>query len=143
MALYRGMSSSIVRTGLFSSITFGAYSHFKELFHVTDQNYVSLNMVCATTSTGFVESLICCPLELIKIRMQVGWVHIQKYSDIQIFILTPIEIIDPIWTTGSIYHMAKNTEDYSARWFPAWTLSWISTNLFKRSLGKCGLFWCL
>ncbi|KJE89647.1 carnitine/acylcarnitine carrier protein [Capsaspora owczarzaki ATCC 30864] len=71
-ALFKGMSSPLVASIVFNSILFGTFEEFKSrLSNPLTGQLSTANFVLSCTATGALESLLYCPLELVKARLQV------------------------------------------------------------------------
>jgi len=71
-SLYRGASPQILRSAISASVLFGLmgqYRYFYSKYLFEDKPNWAL--VAAATSTGFTESLMYTPFEVVKVRMQV------------------------------------------------------------------------
>jgi hypothetical protein len=69
--LYKGITASWVREGVYSSLRLGLYEPFKALLGETDPKNTPLWMKFAAGSmSGFVGSVVGNPTDLLKVRMQ-------------------------------------------------------------------------
>ncbi|XP_067621574.1 mitochondrial basic amino acids transporter isoform X2 [Eurosta solidaginis] len=67
-SLYRGMSSPLMGISAVNAIVFGVYGNIQR--GMTDSNSLYSHFVAGCAS-GFVQSIVCSPMELAKTRMQV------------------------------------------------------------------------
>lgn len=69
--LYKGVSASWLREGVYSSLRLGLYEPFKEMLGETDPKNTPLWMkFVAGSLAGFVGSVIGNPTDMLKVRMQ-------------------------------------------------------------------------
>ena len=69
--MYKGITASWVREGVYSSLRLGLYEPFKELLGETDLKYIPLWMkFVAGSFSGFVGFVVGNPADLLKVRMQ-------------------------------------------------------------------------
>lgn len=69
--LYKGITASWVREGVYSSLRLGLYEPFKQLLGETDPKNTPLWMkFMAGSMSGFVGSVVGNPTDLLKVRMQ-------------------------------------------------------------------------
>jgi solute carrier family 25 carnitine/acylcarnitine transporter 20/29 len=68
VGLYKGMSSPMAGVAVVNAIVFGVYGNFQR--HMPRPDALSSHFM-AGAAAGFVQSFVCCPLELVKIRLQV------------------------------------------------------------------------
>ncbi len=69
--LYKGITASWVREGVYSSLRLGLYEPFKALLGETDPKNTPLWMkFVAGSMSGFVGSVVGNPTDLLKVRMQ-------------------------------------------------------------------------
>ena len=66
--LYKGMSSPMAGVALVNAIVFGVYGNFQR--HLPRPDALSSHFIAGATA-GFLQSFVCCPLELVKSRLQV------------------------------------------------------------------------
>lgn len=74
---YKGMAFPIISAGVLNAIFFGIYGNTMRLFDNiekqagTENNaFRKLKVFIAGTSAGFVHTLVSCPVEVVKIRLQ-------------------------------------------------------------------------
>ncbi|KAI9349623.1 mitochondrial carrier domain-containing protein [Obelidium mucronatum] len=67
--LYKGMASPIVGVAAINSLLFGVHGWF--IHHIAGENTPTVaNIFWAGCGSGFVNSFLSCPMELVKIRLQ-------------------------------------------------------------------------
>lgn len=66
--LYKGMSSPMAGVAVVNAIVFGVYGNFQR--HLSRPDALSSHFM-AGAAAGFVQSFVCCPMELVKSRLQV------------------------------------------------------------------------
>jgi solute carrier family 25 protein 14/30 len=87
--LYKGITASWVREGVYSSLRLGLYEPFKQLLGETDPKNTPLWMkFTAGSMSGLVGSVVGNPTDLLKVRMQAWEGHPQSLS----------------WHTRTVYH---------------------------------------
>ncbi|CAI2374468.1 unnamed protein product [Moneuplotes crassus] len=70
-SLYKGLSATLLRESIYSSLRLGLYEPFKQLFGATDREHTPFYiMILSGASCGMVASAISNPADMIKIRMQ-------------------------------------------------------------------------
>ena len=69
-ALYKGMASPMVGMAAINAVVFGVQGTMMRWFGSTGQT-TPLHSIIAGSTAGGVQSLICCPMELVKSRLQV------------------------------------------------------------------------
>lgn len=70
--LYKGMASPLLGMAAINAIVFGVYGSCMRLMEGNSSNGPDLvKSYIAGSAAGLVQSVICCPTELIKLRMQV------------------------------------------------------------------------
>jgi solute carrier family 25 carnitine/acylcarnitine transporter 20/29 len=67
--LYRGMSSPLIGIAAINSVIFGVYGHTTRIVNESNLSPISKVAIAGAVS-GFANSFICCPIELVKIRLQ-------------------------------------------------------------------------
>ncbi len=68
--LYKGMSSPLIGVAVINSILFGVYGWSMALMHQDQSKPTLPAMFVAGSISGAVNCIICCPMELVKIRLQ-------------------------------------------------------------------------
>lgn len=69
-SLYKGLTATWVREGVYSSLRLGLYEPFKQLFGATDRAHTPLYiMVLSGAMSGMIGSALSNPADLLKIRM--------------------------------------------------------------------------
>lgn len=69
--LYKGMASPLVGVGLVNALLFGVYGLFLNSMMTKDQSSPTLTQIfLAGSGSGLVNSIISCPMELAKIKLQ-------------------------------------------------------------------------
>jgi solute carrier family 25 carnitine/acylcarnitine transporter 20/29 len=66
--LYKGISSPLAGVAVVNAIVFGVYGNFQR--HLPRPDALSSHFM-AGAAAGFVQSFVCCPMELVKSRLQV------------------------------------------------------------------------
>lgn len=76
--LYKGITASWLREGIYSSLRLGLYEPFKGLLGETDPKHTPLWVrFTAGSMSGFVGSVVGNPTDLLKVRMQ-AWTDAPK-----------------------------------------------------------------
>jgi len=71
--LFRGLSFPLVTGGLINGVLFGTYGSVGELLDKQGINHLDLHKVLFAGSIGGVaQSFVTCPVELIKVKMQIS-----------------------------------------------------------------------
>jgi len=71
LGLFKGMSSPLLASTLFTSIMFGSFESFKNFFQDgTDRELTYFEFTAAACATGLIESVFYCPFEHLKTKMQ-------------------------------------------------------------------------
>jgi len=71
VGLYKGMSSPLLASTLFTSIMFGSFESFKAFFQDgVDRPLTYAEFTMAACATGFIETVFYCPFEHLKTKMQ-------------------------------------------------------------------------
>jgi len=71
LALYKGMSSPLIASTLFTSIMFGSYESFRQYFcRDPNHKFTFVEFTISCCATGFIETLLYTPFEHLKIKLQ-------------------------------------------------------------------------
>ncbi|XP_069674023.1 mitochondrial basic amino acids transporter isoform X1 [Periplaneta americana] len=70
--LYKGMSSPLAGVAVVNAIVFGVYGHCQR--HLPQPDALSSHFM-AGAAAGLVQSFVCCPMELVKTRLQLQGQH--------------------------------------------------------------------
>lgn len=90
--LYRGMSSPMGGVAVVNAIIFGVYGNVQRRTQHPDSIY---SHFIAGSAAGFVQSIICSPMELVKTRLQLQSANTVKYKG-------PIDCLNSIWKTSGV-----------------------------------------
>lgn len=97
LSLYKGVAAPLLSLTILNSVSFGAYSQFKQMyyniFNVNNNNKMincdktnseskssNLAHICAGGTTGFFIAFISTPFEFIKVQMQLDNLHLKRFS---------------------------------------------------------------
>lgn len=72
MGLYQGVKSPLVGVVGINSVVFGIYGNVQR--HMPESDSLRSHALAGATA-GFFQSFICSPMELVKSRIQVGFIH--------------------------------------------------------------------
>ncbi|XP_071960467.1 mitochondrial substrate carrier family protein ucpB-like isoform X2 [Antedon mediterranea] len=71
LALYKGLTPSLIRESVYSTIRIGSYEPIKVLFGATNPSNTPLyKKICAGGTSGAIGSSIATPTDLIRVRLQ-------------------------------------------------------------------------
>lgn len=75
--LYKGMSSPIAGVGLVNAVVFGVYGAVQR--NAENPNSLTSHFISGSVA-GFIQSIVCAPMELAKTRVQLQHEHSRKYK---------------------------------------------------------------
>ena len=82
--LFKGMSAPLASACVINAIYFGTYGNILKMLSANDQNIpASFGKVCmAGTMAGAIQLAVCCPVELVKVQLQMNTGKYTKILDI-------------------------------------------------------------
>ena len=81
LGLYKGMSSPLLASTLFTAIMFGSFETFKNFFLAgVDRHLTPLEFTIAACSTGLIETVFYTPFEHIKTKLQTHYDRSRFFS---------------------------------------------------------------